>query len=329
VIGKLMIGLVVIVMLFSATAAGWFYWQLDQQVQPQSAVEIVVPAGAGAAHIARQLAAQHVIDSPLAFRLWLKWNDAERTLKSGLYRFDKPESIEGVIHRLQQSDVVQFSVTVPEGLRTDEMLILLAAQTGVDVEQWQQALKQLIKGESEGRLLPETWQYTKPIEPLRILRTMMTAQQKLLDSLTTDAVEQKRLRIMASIIEKETALDRERPLVSAAIANRLRKGMPLQMDPTVIYGIYRTKGSFSGNIHRKDLRADTPWNSYTRKGLPPTPISNPGKASLRAAAAPAAVDYLFFVADGTGGHAFAATLAEHDRNVRQWVKIERSRQHGK
>jgi len=107
----------------------------------------------------------------------------------------------------------------------------------------------------------------------------------------------------------------------------LKKGMALQMDPTVIYGIWRTKGQFSGNIHKKDLRTDTPWSTYTRKGLPPTPICNPGAASLRAAAAPANVPFLYFVADGSGGHQFAATLADHQANVARWVEMDRRRQH--
>lgn len=150
---------------------------------------------------------------------------------------------------------------------------------------------------------------------------MVQAQEKVLKEIKPESVQ--RLRIIASIIEKETSLDKERPLVSAAIHNRLDLGMRLQMDPTVIYGIWKRDGVFSGNIQRKDLKTDTPWNTYTRKGLPPTPICNPGAASLRAAANPADVSYVYFVADGSGGHAFASTLAEHQANVKKWVKLER------
>ncbi|KON48647.1 ABC transporter substrate-binidng protein [Mariprofundus ferrooxydans] len=310
-------------------AAGWLYSRVTSLHAPLAAVEMMIPPGAASARIARQLEQQGVITSSLAMRLWFRLQGADHNLKSGLYRFDKADSINGIMQRLQRGDVMHFELTVPEGLRNDEVLQLLAAETDVPLQQWHNALVSLLPGEAEGRLLPETWEYTKPLDPVRFLRTMMQAQQKLLATLATDAAEQQRLRIIASVIEKETALDRERPLVSAAIHNRLKKGMPLQMDPTVIYGIYRTKGAFSGNIHRTDLTTDTPWNTYTRKGLPPTPICNPGKASLLAAAAPAAVDYLYFVADGSGGHAFAATLAEHERNVRKWVKLEEKRSHEK
>lgn len=321
--------LMLALLLLPLAAAGWFYHQVDAPYAPASAVEVMIPAGTASTHIARILSEKGMISSSFVFRVWLRMNHEENSLKSGLYRFEHADSIRAIIARLEKGDVMHFQVTVPEGLRNDEVIQLLAVQTGVAAEKWQQALASLITGETEGRLLPETWEYTKPLDPLRLLKTMLQAQQQLLDSLSNDAEQQQRLRIMASVIEKETALDRERPLVSAAIHNRLKKGMPLQMDPTVIYGIYRTRGAFSGNIHKQDLSTDTLWNTYTRKGLPPTPICNPGAASLRAAAAPADVSYLYFVADGSGGHAFASTLAEHEKNVRQWVKIERQRNGGK
>ncbi|OIO74989.1 MAG: ABC transporter substrate-binidng protein [Zetaproteobacteria bacterium CG1_02_53_45] len=305
--------------------AGWLLWQASTVQQPPAAVEILVPAGASTVKIGRLLHSGGVISSPLAFRLAVRLKGAGAGLRSGMYRFEQPANIHTIIERLESGDVMAFSVTLPEGLRTDEMLAILADKTGLGIEQWQQALKALLPGEVEGRLLPETYQYTKPVEPKRLLQSMIEAQKRLLEELSKDVNRQDRLRIMASIIEKETMLDNERPLVAAAIRNRLQKGMPLQMDPTVIYGIWRSTGSFSGNIHKQDLSTDTLWNTYTRRGLPPTPIGNPGAASLRAAANPADVDYLYFVADGTGGHKFAATLVEHQANVQQWIKIEKHR----
>jgi len=321
--------LLFMLVLTASLAAAWLYTRVNAQHAPPEPVEMMISPGTASAQISRRLEQQGVITSSLALRLWLRLQQADHSLKSGLYRFEQADSIIGIMARLQRGDVMRFNITVPEGLYNDEVLQLLAAETGMPLSRWQDALASLFTGEAEGRLLPETWQYTKPLDPVRFLHTMAQAQQKLLSTLTKDAAEQQRLRIIASVIEKETALDRERPLVSAAIHNRLQRGMPLQMDPTVIYGIYRTKGSFSGNIHRADLTADTPWNTYTRKGLPPTPICNPGAASLLAAANPAAVGYLYFVADGSGGHAFAATLAEHERNVRQWVELERQRSRAK
>ncbi|NOR73386.1 MAG: endolytic transglycosylase MltG, partial [Mariprofundaceae bacterium] len=223
-----------------------------------------------------------------------------------------------------RGEVIHFQVTVPEGLRTHDVLELVAEKTGSSLKGWRLALEDLLPDQEwEGKLLPETYSYSKPVVPIALLEQMITAQRRVIASLTTNQLDAERLRIIASIIEKETGLDAERALVSAAIRNRIERGMPLQMDPTVIYGIWRKSGSFSGNIRRKDLADDTPWNSYTRRGLPPTPICNPGAASLRAAAAPADVSYLYFVADGTGGHAFASTHEEHQANVKEWIRIER------
>ena len=134
------------------------------------------------------------------------------------------------------------------------------------------------------------------------------------------------LLILASIIEKETGVADERFTVASVFANRLEKGMPLQTDPTVIYGVTQGKGPLGRGLRKSELRKDTPWNTYVNRGLPPTPIANPGLASLQAALTPAATDFIFFVADGTGGHAFAVTLKEHNRNVAAWRKIEASRQ---
>ncbi len=325
---KLMIFLIVSLLLLLAPI-GWLFWQASALLALTAPVEITVSKGMSTIKIGRLLHAEGVISSPLAFRLAVRVKGAGARLRSGLYRFEKPANIHSIIERLESGDVMSFSVTLPEGLRVDEMLAILADKTAVDLEQWQSALTALLPGEHEGRLLPETYQYSKPVEVKRLLKTMINAQKKLLAELSADVSQQDRLRIMASIIEKETMLDRERPLVSAAIHNRLKKGMPLQMDPTVIYGIWRTTGSFSGNIHRKDLTTDTLWNTYTRRGLPPTPIGNPGAASLRAAANPANVDYLYFVADGTGGHQFASSYADHQSNVKSWIKIERKKNRAK
>jgi UPF0755 protein len=128
--------------------------------------------------------------------------------------------------------------------------------------------------------------------------------------------------ILASIIEKETSVPDERRIVSSVFVNRLKRGMPLQTDPTVIYGITRGEGVLGRGLRRSELDRETPWNTYKIRGLPPTPIANPGRAAIEAALNPEATDYIFFVADGTGGHAFAETLAEHNRNVAAWRKIE-------
>jgi len=322
---KLIVISLLAVLLAAAAATGWFYAQIGAVHAPENAVEVMIPKGASSSGIARLLAQHDVIVSALAFRLKVRLDDKAGSLRSGLYRFAEAATIARVMARLEQGDVMRFQVTVPEGLRTDEVLHLLAEKTGTDEKLWQAAMRKLFPVDAEGRLLPETYQYIKPIRIGRMLKSMLEAQQKILAELSEYAPVQNRIRIMASIIEKETMIAKERPLVAAVMMNRLHKGMPLQMDPTVIYGIWKTTGSFSGNIHKKDLSTDTPWSTYTRKGLPPTPICNPGEASLRAAAAPADVPFLYFVADGSGGHQFAATLADHQANVARWIRLERRR----
>lgn len=287
-------------------------------------VEVSVPPGASSGRIASLLEANGVIRSGLLFRLWVRISGQAQKLQSGLYRFEGSFSILDAAEKLRRGDVLLFRVTVPEGLRSDEILHKLADDTGVGYDIWYGHLTRLLGGvEIEGFLLPETYTYSKPLAPEKLLKQMLDAQKRVLDELAENEDERHRLRVLASIIEKETRVDSERPLVSAVIRNRLQKGMPLQMDPTVIYGVWRRDGAFSGNLHKRDLQTDTPWNSYTRRGIPPTPICNPGAAALRAAKHPAAVDYLYFVADGTGGHAFASTHEEHQANVQQWLKIER------
>lgn len=322
---KKLIGLSIFGALLLIAPLVWIFWEAASLHQPPKPVEVMIAKGSSTLKIGQLLEANDVISSKLVFRFAARFKGASAKLKSGLYRFDEAASINSVIARLERGDVMQFQVTVPEGLRNDEIIALLAEKTGIKAEQWQTALKKHLPKLEEGRLLPETYQYTKPLNPAELIGSMVAAQQRLLDGLTGDPARQQQIRIAASIVEKETMLEKERPLVSAVIRNRLKKGMPLQMDPTVIYGIWKTTGSFSGNIRKKDLLTDTPWNSYTRKGLPPTPIGNPGKASIEAAAAPADVDYLYFVADGTGGHKFAATHDEHLRNVEAWIRIERQK----
>jgi UPF0755 protein len=305
----------------------WLGWVYGRHVAPAAPVVMVIERGESSAHIAAQLKQAGVIRDAWAFEALVRLSGSASRLRSGYYRFSGRSNIPQVIGRMLRGDVMHFSVTIPEGLRTDEVLALLARETGVPLPTWQKAMARLLpKGEWEGALLPETYEYEKPMDAGAMLARMIKAEQQVLKAavageLGTDSANQ--IRIIASIIEKETHLDRERPLVSAVIRNRLARKMPLQMDPTVIYGIWATEGSFSGDLHKADMERDTPWNTYTRRGLPPTPVCNPGRASIMAAAHPADVDYLYFVADGTGGHAFAATMAEHERNVQRWIRIYR------
>ncbi len=318
---------VIIIVGLAIPMASLFYllFAASSSHKPAESVELMIPKGASTISIGRMLEERDVISSKVVFRLVSSLKGVSLKLKSGLYRFEEATSMNAIIKRLVQGDVMQFRITVPEGLRNDEVLALLSEKSGVEIGMWEAELARLLPSGAEGQLLPETYHYTRPLAPDVLLSSMIEAQQKVLNTLSSDPAEQQRIRTIASIIEKETMLEHERPLVSAVIHNRLKLAMPLQMDPTVIYGIWKTKGAFSGNIRKVDLSSDTPWNSYTRKGLPPTPIGGPGVASLQAAAAPADVDHLYFVADGTGGHKFSATHEQHLKHVRQWVRIERER----
>jgi len=305
---------------------GFFYFQFKVPVHPPGEVMLEVAPGTPSGAIAHRLEAAGVIRSARMFLLMARMRGDAGRLQSGEYRFVEPVTLPEVMHRLHKGDVVLHRLTVPEGLRNDEVLNLLAEHTATDVARWREALGSLLDGkESEGLLLPETYTYRKPVRPKAILLDMLKAQRAIMQTLLPTWQDENGLRIVASIVEKETAVDAERPLVAAVIRNRLERRMALQMDPTVIYGLWHEDGNFSGNIRKGDLKRDTPWNSYTRKGLPPTPICNPGAASLRAATDPADVEYLYFVADGSGGHAFASTLEEHNANVRQWMRFERNR----
>ncbi|TNF59272.1 MAG: endolytic transglycosylase MltG, partial [Rhodobacteraceae bacterium] len=191
----------------------------------------------------------------------------------------------------------------------------------------------LLEGEpgevpGEGTLAPDSYEVTRGTQRSEVLARMSAAQVQRIariweerrDGLPIDTPEE--MLILASIIEKETSLPEERGRVASVFVNRLNQGMRLQTDPTVIYGVTEGRGVLGRGLRQSELRAETPWNTYVIEGLPPTPIANPGLASLEAAVNPDDTDYIFFVADGTGGHAFAVTLDEHNRNVARWREIE-------
>ncbi|MEJ5216824.1 endolytic transglycosylase MltG [Cognatishimia sp. D5M38] len=207
------------------------------------------------------------------------------------------------------------------------------------VTSWQvvETLKgiEVLKGEAavplEGVLAPDSYEVSVGDTVQSVLDRMETAQQRLIDTAwenrdpDTPLTSKQDLLILASIIEKETAVAEERGVVASVFTNRLNRSIRLQTDPTVIYGITQGQGTLGRGLRQSELRRDTPWNTYTIDGLPITPIANPGRASLEAAANPDTTDFIYFVADGTGGHAFAKTLDEHNRNVAAWRKIERER----
>lgn len=323
--GGRLLGAAAAVLLLLATVAGgaaWVGWRVHTDPGPLAdPLTLVVPRGAGVAAIAELLADKGVIAEPLVFRAAARVQDLP--LKAGEYRFEPGISQRNVMLKMFKGEVVVRRLTVPEGLTAFEILALLDATEGLE--------DRVADPPPEGTLLPETYHFSWGDHRADLVARMQAGMSRTLDELwearqaNLPLAGKEQALVLASIVERETSLDRERPHIAAVFLNRLRKAMKLQSDPTVIYGLSDRTGHLERALTRDDLARPTPWNTYLIEGLPPSPIANPGRASLHAVLNPAASEDLFFVADGTGGHVFAKTLAEHNRNVAKWRKIEKAR----
>lgn len=275
--------------------------------------------GASLPEIASTLKRAGVIRSSSVFMSAAQVTGAARRLKAGEYEFASREPISQILADIRDGDIVRHQVTIAEGL-TSEMVVDILAKEPL--------LTGVAPTPAEGTILPETYQFERGEDRAKVLRRMMDAQDKLLAMLWEHRqpglpyLSPQEAVTMASVVEKETGKADERPRVAAVFLNRLRTGMRLQSDPTVIYGISQGKPLGRG-ILASELATPTPYNTYAVDGLPPTPIANPGRAALAAALDPPHTNELYFVADGTGGHAFAATLEAHAKNVARWRQIER------
>ena len=299
-------------------AWGLLVRQINAQGPLIEAVTVDIAKGSSSQKVAEILYNEGVINSPFLFRVLMKCKQADGHLKAGEYLFEKHISMKQVFDKILQGDVLYHKVTIPEGYTVGQTMYLLSTNDYLSGE--------FEKMPQEGTLLPETYTFQKGEPRLAIIKKAMSAMNEKLDDIWNARAEglpyrsKTDLLIMASIIEKETAVNDERAKVASVFVNRLRKGMLLQTDPTVIYAITEGKEELNRALTRKDLQIDNPYNTYRYAGLPPTPICNPGEASLWAAAHPDTTDFIYFVADGTGGHNFAKTLSEHNRNVANWKK---------
>lgn len=282
---------------------------------------LLIPKGSGTFEIAEQLDRAGVVSDEYMFAAAVAVIGRDGSLKAGEYQFTAGLPLRGVIELLQSGRTVVRRLTLPEGYTTAQILEALRAADGLFGE---------IEGKpAEGTLLPETYHYSWGDSRQALLDRMRAAMKKAADELWAkrDAglplKSREELVVLASIVERETGIAAERPRVAAVFVNRLRQGMKLQSDPTVIYGLSNGSGSIDRPLSKADLAARHPYNTYVIDALPPGPIANPGLASLQAVAHPADSDELFFVADGTGGHVFAKTLAEHNRNVARWRRLEK------
>jgi len=285
-----------------------------------------IPTGSDVRQIARTLADAGVITSPRAFVLAARIAGFDRRLHPGDYRFDPGMSFPSLLRALHDGRGRVATVTIPEGWRVEQIADRLAAAGVCSRDDFLPATRDrsllaelAIPGPSaEGFLFPETYALPLPTNPADVIRAMHRQFEKVWGELTAGApppaLSPLATVTLASIVERETAAPEERPLVAAVFLNRLRLGMPLQADPTVIYGM----DAFDGNIRRRDLAAENPYNTYVIRGLPPGPIASPGRASLAAVLAPAPVDFLYFVARNDGTHQFSRSLAEHNRAVQRY-----------
>ncbi len=293
----------------------WTYRGPGPEAKSGEITSVMLRRGAGLNEIASSLERAGVIRSGAIFKAAAQVTGAARELKAGEYEFASRASMAKVLDDIRAGRIVRHQVTIPEGA-TSEMVI--------EILNREEALTGIAPTPPEGTVLPETYDFQRGEDRAAVLQRMMDARDTLLATLWAKrqpglpVTTPEEAVILASIVEKETGVASERPQVASVFTNRLRKGMRLESDPTIIYFI--TKGKPLGRrIFKSELEnpANT-YNTYLIDGLPPTPIANPGRAALAAVLDPPQTDYLFFVADGSGGHAFAVTYAEHEENVRKW-----------
>lgn len=323
-IGSVLTGLFAIFLFVAFTvAAGLAYIKTSFEAAGplQADKAVVVNPGEGSRAIAQSLYQVQAISNQKLFLVGLLFHRANDKLKAGEYLIEANASMQQIMDKLVSGKSLQYKVTIPEGLTTRQAIDrlhaheILVGKIGTDVP--------------EGSLLPDTYNFTRGTTRQEVVERMQNAQTKLLARLWSERTGSLPLAspreavILASIVEKETGLKSERQRVAGVFVNRLKQNMRLQSDPTIVYGIVGGVGTLGRPILRSDISKKTEYNTYQIDGLPPTPIANPGKAAIEAVLNPAETKDLFFVADGTGGHAFAETLAEHNKNVSRWRALER------
>lgn len=289
------------------------------------AATVVIAKGSGLEAIARKLAANGVVPDPYSFMAGAKLRQA--SLKAGEYAFPAHISPQDAVAMMGEGRTVVHKLTIAEGLTSKQILALVREADYLSGD--------VAAVPPEGALLPETWHLNRDDARDEVVGRMEKSMRQLMDQLwplraaDLPVKTKEQALVLASIVERETGIKAERPMVAAVFVNRLRLGMRLQSDPTVIYGLSDGMGVLDHPITRADLDTAHRWNTYVIDGLPPTPIANPGRASIEAVLHPAKSEALYFVADGTGGHVFANNLNEHNKNVVNWRKVEKGRREGK
>ena len=319
---RLLALLVILLMLAGLGAGGWWYAQAAWSAPGPLAqpVQLVVPRG-GSAAIAEALAERGIVRDARIFLAATWLTRTEGALRAAEFSFPARVSLKEVLAILRQGRPVQRRLTIPEGLNNRQIAMLLERAEGLVGE---------MPALGEGEILPETYAFQWGENRAALLRRAEQAMDQALAEIWAartpglPLATPREMLILASIVERETGRPEERARVAGVFINRLRRGMPLQSDPTSAYAA-ADGGVLDRPLTRADLERDHPFNTYRIRGLPPGPIASPGRDSLRAVARPEPSEFLFFVADGSGGHAFARTLEEHNRNVTRWREVERSR----
>ncbi len=310
-----------------AIASIFGFSMLQQEVTTQGPLQsdkvVVIPRNTGTGEIAQILKQEGVINQPLLFQAYAYINRQRGQLKAGEFQFKAGTSVEDAIDTLIQGKAILHTVTVPEGLTSEQIVSRLYENETLTGD--------ITETPREGSLLPDTYKFERGTTRQQIVNTMQAAQKQAIEqiwqrrSTELPIKSPQELVILASIVEKETGRADERTRVAGVFINRLMKRMRLQSDPTIVYGLVGGKGTLGRGILRSEIEAATPYNTYVVEGLPPGPIANPGRAALEAVANPSRTKDLYFVADGSGGHAFAESYEQHQRNVTRWRQIEKAR----
>lgn len=320
--GRLFLRLFVLVVIcLSGGSVFSFYSLLYEQNDIAESTVILVEKGENLNQIARRLKRDNLLNSVAVFKVAARLSGKSTQLKAGEYRIPARASAKEILDILVSGQTVVRRVTVPEGKTSRQIFDLLMQTPGL--------FGDLPEPPPNGSLLPETYVFSYGLPRKVILERMLSGMNKTIEELwplrdpDLPYTTKEEVLVLASIVEKETSVPAERPRIAGVFVNRLRKGMRLQTDPTVIYAVTGGTMELNRRLTHKDLRTDHPFNTYVNKGLPPAPICNPGRESIQAVLQPQKTNEIYFVADGTGGHVFSRTFEEHKRNIAKWKKARR------
>ncbi len=313
------LNLLVVALIVLAGMIGWGVAEFRRSGPLGEAQVVMLPRGSGLNAITDELAAKGVIRNAAIFRIGARYTGRDTSLRFGEYAIPAGASMDDILEILASGRSILYRVTIPEGWTSWQIVERLKTVEVLTGE--------IAAVPAEGSLAPDTYSFQRGTSRAEVLQDMAAAQRRILaeawEGRAADLPLQspEEVLILASIVEKETGVAEERPVVASVFVNRMREGMRLETDPTVIYGITLGQGELGRELTRGDLRSRTPYNTYQIDRLPPTPIANPGRAAIAATVQPAQTEFRYFVADGTGGHVFASTLREHNANVTRWRAI--------